>query len=54
MRAVWVEDPDPVARTLWSALYDLDERSLSIEFSLGEGEGRRQRRSHDLTYRLAA
>jgi hypothetical protein len=54
MRAVRVEGPDPVARTLWSALYDLDERSLTVEFYLGEGEDRRQRRSGDLTYRFAA
>jgi len=52
MRAVRVEGPIPTARTLWSALYDLTDRSLTVEFYLGEEEGG-QRRTGDFTYSLA-
>jgi hypothetical protein len=52
LRAVRVEGPDPVARTLWSSLYDLDERSLTVEFYLGETSDARQRHSAPLTYTL--
>jgi hypothetical protein len=54
LRAVRVEGPVPVARTMWSSLYDLDERSLELEFYLGETPDRRQRRSAALTFTLAA
>jgi hypothetical protein len=49
-----VEGPDPVARTLWSSVYDLDERSLTVEFYLGEAADGAQRRSEPLHCRLAA
>lgn len=40
------------ARTLWHALYDLDARSLSIDFYLGEGQGGEIRRSPRLDFQL--
>ena len=54
MHAVRVEGPEPVARTMWSALYDLTERSVTLEFYLGESAAGPQRRSGDLTYALSA
>ena len=53
LRAVRVEGPDPVARTMWSSLYDLDERSVELEFYLGETSDHHQRRSEALTFTLA-
>jgi hypothetical protein len=49
---VRVQGPDPVARTLWCSLYDLDERALTVDFYLGDTQGS-QRRSTPLTYTLA-
>jgi hypothetical protein len=53
LEAVRVEGPEPVARTMWSSRYDLDERSVELEFYLGETADRRQRRSEALTFTLA-
>jgi hypothetical protein len=53
LKAVRVEGPDPVARTLWSALYDLEGRSVALDFYLGETADGYQRRSEALTYTLA-
>ena len=54
MHTVRVEGPEPVARTMWTALYDLTERSVTLEFYLGESAAGPQRRSGDLTYALSA
>jgi hypothetical protein len=51
--AVRIEGPDPFARTVWCSLYDLGERSLTIDFYLGEAPGGGQLRSAPLTYTLA-
>jgi hypothetical protein len=53
LHAVRVEGPEPVARTMWSSLYDLDERAVELEFYLGETADQRQRRSEVLTFTLA-
>jgi hypothetical protein len=54
LRAVRVEGPEPVARTMWSALYDLEERSVLLEFYLGETADRCQRRSEPILLTLGA
>ncbi len=50
--AVCVESGDPVARTLWRSLYDLDDRSLTIDFYLGRAPGGCQRRSAPRSFSL--
>ena len=52
LAAVSVQGPNPVARTLWCSQYDLDQRSLTIDFYLGEGPDGEQRRSTPLSYAL--
>jgi hypothetical protein len=54
LRSVRVEGPDPIARTLWSSVFDLDERSLTVEFYLGETADGGQRRSDPLVCCLSA
>jgi hypothetical protein len=53
LNAVRVEGPDPVARTMWRSLYDLDLRSVTLEFYLGENADGSQRRSRPVRYTLS-
>jgi hypothetical protein len=55
LRAVQVDVPEPIGRTLWSSHYDLCERSVTLEFYLGETsqQSARQRRSAPLAFTLA-
>jgi Acyl-coenzyme A:6-aminopenicillanic acid acyl-transferase len=50
--AVRADGPDPAARTLWYSLYDLSERTLTVDFYLGETSGQGQQRSAPRTYML--
>ncbi len=50
MNAVRVDGGAPVARTLWCTLYDLEERSLTVEFYLGDEADGSPRRSSPATY----
>jgi hypothetical protein len=43
-----------LARTLWQGVYDLDERSLLVDFYLGEDAAGTPRRSDPVPLRLAA
>jgi hypothetical protein len=42
-----------LARTLWQCVYDLDERSLLVDFYLGENAAGTPRRSAPVQLRLA-
>jgi hypothetical protein len=53
LHAVRVEGPDPVARTVWSAIYDLEARSVELDFYLGETPHGQQRRSPPIQLTLA-
>ncbi len=53
LRTVRVEGPDPVARTVWSAIYDLEARSVELDFYLGETPHGQQRRSPPIQIALA-
>ena len=44
---------DPVARTVWSAIYDLEARSVELDFYLGETPHGQQRRSPSIKLTLA-
>ncbi len=51
----WLGNDVPPERTLWHALYDCDERSLEVDFYLGEGPGvdaGRPKRSGYLKFKL--